>query len=169
MSARSNNLVYLLFFSLTSVFPVHSQYSDFPYEITKYDFVHYDDNRFQFPGDSSFYQNFLARFSKLISEGSGQISVVHIGGSHLQADIYTDRIRSRFQTFQPGINGGRGFLFPYSVARTNNPSNFLVDYTGRWTSCKNIQEYKNCPLGLSGISVTTNDTFSQYNHHFFTR
>jgi lysophospholipase L1-like esterase len=158
MSIRLNNRVFLLFFGLTSSFPVCSQSSDFPYEIKEYDFIHYDDNRFQFSGDSSLYQHFLARFSKLIGEGSGQISVVHIGGSHLQADLYTDRIRSRFQTFQPGINGGRGFVFPYAVARTNNPPNYLAAYTGKWSSCKNIQENKKCLLGLSGISVTTIDT-----------
>jgi lysophospholipase L1-like esterase len=143
-----------------ATFQVNSQSQEFPYKIAEYDFIHYDNNRFQFVGDSSLYQHFLAKFSKLMREGSGQISAIHIGGSHLQADIYTDRIRSRFQTFQPGINGGRGFIFPYSVARTNNPPNFRVSYTGRWSSCKNTQEKKSCPLGLSGISVTTTDTTS---------
>ncbi len=158
MSARLNNLGIILFFSLVSVTCVYSQSYEFPYEIPKYDFIHYDSNRFQFGEDSSSYQHFLDKFSRLIAEGSGQLSVVHIGGSHLQADIYTDRIRSRFQTFQPGNNGGRGFIFPYSVARTNNPPNYKVSYTGRWSSCKNTQEKKKCILGLSGISVTTTDT-----------
>ena len=158
MSVRLNNPGIILFFSLISATTVHSQSQEFPYEIPKYDFIHYDSNRFQFEGDSSSYQHFLAKFSRLIREGTGQISVVHIGGSHLQADIYTDRIRSRFQTFQPGNNGGRGFIFPYSVARTNNPPNYMVSYTGRWSACKNTQEKKSCTLGLSGISVTTTDT-----------
>jgi lysophospholipase L1-like esterase len=158
MSVRLNNRGIILFFSLISVSTIHSQYHDFPYEIPKYDFIHYDSNRFQFDGDSSSYQHFLAKFGRLIREGTGQISIVHIGGSHLQADIYTDRIRTRFQTFQPGNIGGRGFIFPYSVAKTNNPPNYKVSYTGRWSTCKNTQEKKKCPLGLSGISVTTRDT-----------
>ncbi len=157
MSVPLSNRI-ILFLSLISATSVHSQSLEFPYEIPKYDFIHYDNNRFQFEEDNTFYQHFLAKFSRLISEGSGQISVVHIGGSHLQADIYTDRIRSRFQTFQPGNNGGRGFIFPYSVARTNNPPNYKVSYTGRWSACKNTQEKKKCQLGLSGISVTTTDT-----------
>ncbi len=157
MSVRLSNRI-ILFFSLISAISVYSQSLEFPYEIPEYDFIHYDSNRFQFDEDSTFYQHFLARFSRLISEGSGQLSVVHIGGSHLQADIYTDRIRSRFQTLQPGNNGGRGFIFPYSVARTNNPPNYKVSYTGRWYACKNTQEKKKCQLGLSGISVTTTDT-----------
>ncbi len=157
MSVRLNNPV-SLFLSLISATSAYSQSLDFPYEIPEYDFIHYDSNRFQFDEDNTFYRHFLAKFSRLISEGSGQISVVHIGGSHLQADIYTDRIRSRFQTFQPGNNGGRGFIFPYSVVRTNNPPNYKVSYTGRWSACKNTQEKKKCQLGLSGISVTTTDT-----------
>jgi lysophospholipase L1-like esterase len=158
MSVRLNNPGIILFFSLISVASLPSLSQEFPYEIPKYDFIHYDSNRFQFEGDSSAYQHFLAKFCRLIREGTGQLSVVHIGGSHLQADIYTDRIRSRFQTFQPGSNGGRGFIFPYSVARTNNPPNYKVSYTGRWSACKNTQENKNCLLGLSGISVTSTDT-----------
>jgi lysophospholipase L1-like esterase len=152
------NSLYILLFYLMAALPVHSQSTDYPYDIASYDFIHYDSNRVQFPGDSSSYQYFLEKFSRLIAEGRGQISIVHIGGSHLQADIYTDHIRNRFQSFQPGINGGRGFIFPYSVARTNNPPNYRVSYTGRWSSCKNTQEKKNCLLGLSGISVTTTDT-----------
>ena len=86
--------------------------------------------------------------------------MVHIGGSHLQADIYSDRIRRRFQTFEQGNNGGRGFIFPYRVAGTNNPSNYIVSFTGRWESCRNVEKNKSCPLGLSGISVTTCETAS---------
>jgi hypothetical protein len=156
----------LLCLYLLETFPVRSQSHEFPYDIPEYDFIHYDSNRFQFFGDSSSYQHFIAKFSRLIREGRGQLSVVHIGGSHLQADIYTDRIRSRFQTFQPGINGGRGFIFPYSVARTNNPPNYLVNYTGRWSTCKNTQEKKDCLLGLSGLSVTTTDTAASINISF---
>ncbi len=148
----------LLCYCLMALFQARSQPTEFPYEIPEYEYIHYESNRFQFFGDSSSYQHFLEKFARLLREGSGKLSVVHIGGSHLQADIYTDRIRSRFHTFQPGINGGRGFIFPYSVAGSNNPQNYMVSYTGRWSACKNTQEKSHCLLGLSGISVTTTDT-----------
>lgn len=138
----------------------HCQSYEYPYEMPEYEFIHYDLNRFIFPGDSLDLMHFMERFSRLIRQGEGQVSVVHIGGSHLQADIYSDRIRGRFQTFEQGNNGGRGFIFPYSVARTNNPSNYSVSYSGRWESCRNVESRKTCPLGLSGISVTTYDTAS---------
>ncbi len=100
----------------------------------------------------------MAGFSQLVRTGEGQLSIVHIGGSHIQADIYPDRIRSRLQSFQPGSNAGRGLIFPYSVAKTNNPSNYRVEYSGSWASCRNTQGQENCVLGLTGISVSTLDT-----------
>lgn len=166
MSVRLNNPGFLLFFTMIMANHTHCQSHEFPYEIPTYEFIHYGSNRFQFQGDSSSYQHFLAKFSRLVREGSGQLSVVHIGGSHLQADIYTDRIRNRFQTFQPGNNGGRGFIFPYSVARTNNPPGYKVSYTGRWSTCKNTQRNKQCPLGLAGISVSTTDTLASISISF---
>ncbi len=134
------------------------QSSGFPYDIARYDFIRYDLNRFVFGRDSSAFMHFMEKYGRLIRQGEEQLSVVHIGGSHLQADIYSDRIRSRFQTFEMGDNGGRGFLFPYRVAGTNNPSNYRIAYTGRWESCRNVEKRKTCILGLSGISVTTADT-----------
>jgi len=138
--------------------PVSSQSAEFPYTIPEYDFIHYDSNKFVFPGDSNSMWDFFSGFSRLVKTGEGQLSVVHIGGSHIQADIYSHRMRSRLQTFQPGSNAGRGLIFPYSVAKTNNPSNYLVSHRGKWTSCKNTERNKTCPLGLTGISVTTRDT-----------
>ncbi|MFC2114977.1 GDSL-type esterase/lipase family protein [Bacteroidota bacterium] len=158
MPARFIRCFLIFICGLIWSFPVLSQSSEYPYTIPEYDFIHYDSNEFVFPGNSSSWQDFFAGFSRLIKKGEGQLSLVHIGGSHLQADIYSHRIRNRLQTFQPGINAGRGLIFPYSVAKTNNPSNFLVSYTGKWTSCKNTERNRICPLGLSGISVTTTDT-----------
>ena len=156
-------MVRMIFISICLMISLysHSQSNGYPYDIPEYDFIHYNLNRFQFPGDSLAYMRFLEKYSKLIGRGEGQPSVVHIGGSHLQADIYSDRIRSRFQTFEQGNNGGRGFIFTYSVAGTNNPSNFSVSYTGRWESCRNVERNKTCILGLAGISVTTADTASR--------
>ena len=151
-------------FSLSAVLLLcassHSQSPEYPYDIPRYDFINYNLNKITFPGDSTIYMNFMANYSGLIRNGRGQLSIVHIGGSHLQADVYSHRIRERLQTFVQGSNGGRGLIFPYSVARTNNPSNYNVSYTGRWVSCRNVEKKKSCTLGLSGISVTTYDTIS---------
>ncbi len=133
----------------------YSQQDYYPFEIKKYSFIRYDRNRFIFFNDSSEFENIFSIIDNLIISGRGQLNIVHIGGSHIQADVYTNRIRQRLQSFINGLPGPRGFIFPYRVARTNNPSNFKVNYNGMWEYCKNTQQKRNCPLGLSGYSIST--------------
>ena len=131
-----------------------------PYEIDKYDFINYDKNIIEFFGDSTDYRHVFDLLNNIILKGTGNINIVHIGDSHIQADYFSGRMRQRLQTFFQGGLGGRGFLFPYTVAKTNNPANFSVKYTGEWQSCRNVDNGNDCDLGLSGISVTTSDTLS---------
>ncbi len=131
---------------------------DYPYDIAQYDFIKYDQNRFEFLGDSSQFERMFSKLDTLISKGKGQLSVVHIGASHVQADIYTGRMRKRMQTFYPGLNAGRGFVFPYKLTRTNTPGTYYTVYTGKWTTCRNVEYRKTCTLGLSGLAATTHDS-----------
>ncbi len=112
-------LLFQMWFFAVCVF---AQPYEYPYQIDQYDFIHYDLNKFAFFDDSSHFTELFSKYDQLVSKGEGKLKIVHIGGSHLQADIYSDRIRKRLQTFQPGSNGGRGFVFPYTIAKTNNPT-----------------------------------------------
>jgi lysophospholipase L1-like esterase len=149
--------LYALSITGIRVFPQQEYY---PFETSHYRFIDYDKNRFSLFQDSSAFAAFYQKFDSLLQYGTGQLRIVHIGGSHIQADIYTHRIRQRFNEFEPGIIGSRGFIFPYRVAQTNNPSNFRVEYSGSWTFCKNTQRDAVCELGLAGYSVSTSDTQS---------
>ena len=135
-----------------------AQQDYYPLETTQYSFIHSEKNTFNLFKDSTLFKNFFLKFDSLISFGNSQLRIVHIGGSHIQADMYTHRMRQRFNSFEPGITGPRGFIFPYSIAQTNNPLNYKVEYTGNWTFCKNTLRDADCMLGLSGYSVTTSDT-----------
>jgi len=152
--------IFLIIFCIFSIlFTTNSSFSqDYPYEIYKYPFVKYDTSRIEFYGDTANFVHFYQKLDKLILAGEGQINIIHIGGSHIQPDILTGRMRERFQSFYPGIRGGRGFLFPYKIANTNNPRNFSVDYSDTWESCRNVELNKTDILGLSGIAVSTTDT-----------
>ncbi|KPK85270.1 MAG: hypothetical protein AMS27_07840 [Bacteroides sp. SM23_62_1] len=145
-------------FAFTS-FP---QANDYPYLAESYDFIRYDLNRFNFYGNDTNYTHLHQLYDDLILKGEGKMKIVHIGGSHIQADIYSNRMRKRLQTFHPGMNGGRGFVFPYSIAGTTNPSNYYVRYSGEWESCRNVETKKQCVLGLSGILVATHDTTASF-------
>ena len=128
-------------------------------------------NVLNFPSDSSTFLNFFTRYKKIITKGEGQLRILHIGGSHIQADIYTNEMRERLQNFYPGLNAGRGFIFPYKIAKTNNPSNYVVKYTGNWDFCKNVLRKKDCDYGLSGYQIFTTDSISTikiYSNHKYT-
>jgi lysophospholipase L1-like esterase len=121
-----------------------------------YPFINFEKNKLYIP-DSTQFSNLFDELNHLLTVGDKQINIVHIGDSHIQADMGSGMMRQYFQTFFPGGNGGRGFVFPYNIAHTNNPFNYKVSYTGTWTSCRNVQN-KDCLLGLAGIQVTTFDT-----------
>ncbi len=139
---------------------------NYPHELPYYPFIHYASNNIQFFGDSSAFDNLYAKFDDIIFQGKGKVNMVHIGGSHIQADIWSERMRERLQKFSTGNNGGRGFIFPYKIAKTNNPYNYIASYDGDWEFCKNTLRDRNCNLGLSGIAVTTFDTTSHINISF---
>ncbi len=136
---------------------------DFPYRISQYDFVRYEKNFITFPGDSSNFFGLYEKLDNLIFKGKGQINVVHMGGSHIQAGALSGHMAQRLQTFYPGLKGSRGFVFPYHIARQNNPRNFYAKVHGHWEPCRSVQRRKGCLLGLSGISGTTNSANAKMN------
>jgi lysophospholipase L1-like esterase len=70
-------------------------------------------------------------------------------------------MRKDFSTFiTPGC-GARGLIFPYRIAKTNNPADYSVRFTGKWDHCRNVEVNKSCSLGLMGIMVQTRDTVSE--------
>jgi lysophospholipase L1-like esterase len=129
---------------------------DTPYKTINYDFINLQQNQIQFFGKSKIYfTEICSNLNNLIIRGEGQLKVLQIGDSHIQADYFSGQMRENLQSFALGIKGSRGFIFPYNVASTNNPDNYKVKYTGKWEHRRNITESENCDLGITGISVTT--------------
>lgn len=164
-SIQNKKLLFLisLFFLSISLFyskSLFSQQKVYPYDVVRYDFIDYDNNKLLFFGDSSNFESFYQSLDKVVFRGEGKINILQIGGSHIQADVLSGRIRQRIQTLSPGMKGARGFVFPYRVAKTNSPGNYWIEYTGEWESCRNVERDRDCLLGLSGISVTTHDSVS---------
>ncbi len=83
----------------------------------------------------------------------GKINIVHIGDSHIQADFFTDAIRSDLQ-YVFG-NGGYGFTFPYNLIRTNGTRNVRYSSNASWQSLRNVSPIADVGVGLSGIALYT--------------
>ncbi len=145
--------IFILFLLLISL-NLNAQKEDFPYKVFEYKYIKYDKNVIQFPGNNKDFHNLWQKLTDLITKGQGRINVVHFGGSHLQAGIYSGRTRQRLQNFYPGLNGGRGLVFPFVAAKTRGPRNYYFKVTGKWKSCKNVGR-RACYPGLLGIQATT--------------
>jgi lysophospholipase L1-like esterase len=126
-------------------------------EIPHLEFACLQDNCIEFRGDSVSFERFFDKMDSVLFFGEGNLRIVHIGGSHVQAGTLTRRLRNDLMSLRPALDGGRGLVFPFSAAHTNNPSSFTVSYQGLWSVSKNTQREPDSRLGLTGITLTTSD------------
>ena len=125
--------------------------------VPELDFAKLQANRIQFPGDSSAYERLWTRMDSVLFLGAGHLNIIHIGGSHVQAGTLTRRLRDDLLSLRPGLDGGRGLLFPFSAAHTNNPSSFTTTYSGFWKATKNTARTPDKRLGLTGMALSTSE------------
>lgn len=117
-----------------------------------------DSNFISLPGGlSPEMSRFIDKMDSVLLYGKGRVSILHIGGSHVQADMYTNEFRIRIDSLNNGLRPPRGYLFPFRVAKTNNPTNFRVTAAGRWDKARCSVRKQRPPLGIDGISVWTSD------------
>lgn len=118
-------------------------------------FVRYSANRLHFDTASSTLNRFFDRWEQVVAAKRGNINIVHIGGSHIQAGTLPNAIRTNILAAYPNLVAGRGLIFPYSAApRCNNPPDYRVRCPQPMTLTRNIYKEHSVPLGLAGIAVT---------------
>ncbi|RAR71694.1 GDSL-type esterase/lipase family protein [Flavobacterium aciduliphilum] len=76
---------------------------------------------------------------------------VHIGDSHIQADIETAVIRNEFQDFFG--NAGRGLVFPYQVTKTNAPYDLFSNSKSSWKWNRVARPDTLISCGVSGFGM----------------
>jgi lysophospholipase L1-like esterase len=131
---------------------------DFHKDITYYGGIDYNYNHIQIPSnDSSRINGFFQKLDSLFIFGTGRINVLHIGGSHVQADFFSNQVRRNLDEINRDFKPARGYIFPFRVAKTNNPTNYAVNYKGQWNSVRNVQKNREIPVGVGGVAVYTND------------
>ena len=151
-------LLFPLLATVAAVFTLAAQKYPMQVPVAQYDFVNYGASKLVFPGDSSKFEKFYDKMDSLALFGASKINIAHIGGSHIQADIFSNRVRMNFAGSMPGFASERGVLFPYSAARSNNPRNYKIGYSGEWTRTQNSRRPINEKLGITGYAISTNDT-----------
>ncbi len=146
---RKYILIPLLFFAATL-------------QAQSYPFIRYKENRLQYADRSESLARFFDRWQRMEATGQGNINIVHIGGSHVQAGTMSNTIRQRLMHDHPRLVAGRGMLFPYSAAaRCNNPADYRVRCPQKVALTRNIYKEYPHPLGLCGISITASDSLTE--------
>ena len=147
-------LVYSLFFLLI---PAALWGQSLRKAVPEYDFARFGNNRIVFQGDSSSFERLFRKMDSVLFLGKGNLKVLHLGGSHVQAGTLTRRLRNDLLSLRPALDGGRGLVFPFSAAHTNNPSSFTTSYEGSWKVTRNVQREPDHRLGLTGIALSASE------------
>jgi LysM repeat protein/lysophospholipase L1-like esterase len=93
--------------------------------------------------------------SGLNSAKSNGYSIVHFGDSHIQAEGPTSVTRKNLQTLYG--DAGRGMMFAYSAANSYSSILYGTSHTGNWTYAKSFQTAPKLPLGVSGMTVRSDE------------
>ena len=121
-------------------------------------FANFDRNQLLYPGDSLDMERFFSKMDSALFLGRGNVSIMHIGGSHVQAGTFTQQFRNDLLSIAPDLIGGQYFVFPFAAGGTNNPSHYRVSYTGGWAYCRNaVRKDTDKRMGLAGSAITTGD------------
>ena len=122
-------------------------------------FAHLERNQIIYPGDSLAMERFFQKMDSVVFFGEGNLSIMHLGGSHVQAGMFTQQFRDNLLNIGTDLIGGQYFVFPFSTGGTNNPSHYIVRSTGTWTYCRNaVRKETDKRMGLAGAAITTNDS-----------
>ncbi|MES2587850.1 MAG: GDSL-type esterase/lipase family protein [Bacteroidota bacterium] len=126
----------------------------------KYPFIHFERNHYQFfTENSANFEKLFYNFQQMIEFKDRKLNFYHIGGSHLQADIYTHEMRTALQTNWEGLEGERGLVFPFDLAGTNNPWNYVFKSPNKWANYRSTTDRPDSvDYGLMGIIVECPDS-----------
>lgn len=93
---------------------------------------------------------------QLKSDSVQTFSIVHLGDSHIQADFFGAKMRKLLQSSYG--NAGRGFVFPYSFAKTNGHSDArFIGAKENWQIQRITKADSANFIGIPGYQLTMAD------------
>lgn len=121
--------------------------------------IHEKYNVLAYADSSQAFMRFYDKLDSVYRGESTRVHIFHIGGSHVQADIYSNKLRTYLQNMTPDAQAQRGFIFPFNLASTNNPVNYRIEGNKqRWKGFKSSVNKDNSLWGLAGITAVLTDT-----------
>jgi lysophospholipase L1-like esterase len=98
--------------------------------------------------------SFFRKLYLLKKTNNGNVSIVHIGDSHIQADFLSGTVRAGLQDFFG--NAGRGLVFPYQLAKSNAPQDINSSSNATWQFNRVAHPEIALPYGVSGYGIVSN-------------
>lgn len=133
-----------------------------------YPFIQFERNNFHFYTEQSpNWEKLFQDFTNLTNDKNCKLNFYHIGGSHIQADVYTHDIRTYLQTRWGNVPGERGMIFPFDLANTNNPWNYEFKSKNNWQAYRSVTANKpeHIDFGIMGAVVETYDSIVEVSFH----
>ncbi|GAA4111762.1 GDSL-type esterase/lipase family protein [Aquimarina addita] len=127
---------------------------------SRYPFINWKANEIKFAEDAPSFKKLYQKLDAIANGEEEDVHIFHIGGSHIQADIYSNRLRTYLQHMNATAKGQRGFVYPFKLAGTNNPSNYSITADGAWKGYRCSIKKDSVAWGLAGISAVFKDSVS---------
>ena len=118
------------------------------------EFANFEADTFAFDLQNSKLLPFFQKFDEVVSTGEGNVNILHLGSSHVQAGTLSHTIRRNLLLSYPHLTARRGMIFPYSAAnKCNNPADYKVKRSCEFQLIRNVYQEHLTPLGATGIAV----------------
>lgn len=127
----------------------------------RYPFMKMEYNHLYFGKDSSAFLKLYGKMKGLSTQENKRVGVVHFGGSHVQAGVWSSTFVNDLQR-EFKTDGGGYFVFPYKLAKTNGPSFASSFSNGKWKRYRAIGKEYCLPLGMCALSVSTKDSANYF-------
>ena len=116
--------------------------------------ANYEADTFAFDRQNSLLVPFFQKFDEVVNTGQGNVNILHLGSSHVQAGTLSHTIRRNLLLSYPDLVARRGMIFPYSAAnKCNNPNDYKVKRSCEFQLIRNVYQEHLTPLGVTGIAV----------------
>ena len=120
--------------------------------------INFEANKFEYAENSPFFDKFFKKMSNIYQGKQEKLHIFHIGGSHIQADIYSNKVRTYLQNANAASMGQRGFVVPFHLAHTNNPTNYRIEANKElWKGYRCSIRKDSVAWGLAGVTAAFRD------------
>ncbi|MBK8846249.1 MAG: hypothetical protein IPO27_06630 [Bacteroidetes bacterium] len=95
--------------------------------------------------------SFCMAAKKCCKDTNEQLNIIYIGDSHLQAGYNIGVVRRKLQ--RKFGNAGRGLVFPYRLAKSNGPYDYVSFSADEWDYRRNVFADSTFTTGIMGFAL----------------